>query len=66
MQKRVFTAALLLTGLCTASCTTNEHHSPDGQTPPSMGDYNNACNPHSQQQIGSHLPRKDLSNGSKV
>jgi hypothetical protein len=63
MRKRLLLPAILLAGLFAGSCT-NVHHSPGGlsqdQTPPSMGDYNNPCNPHSHSRLGSQLPRKDL------
>lgn len=63
MRKILLLLAMVPASLLAGACT-NVHHSPsdphDGQAPPSVGDYNNACNPHSHNRLGSRLPRKDL------
>jgi hypothetical protein len=58
--KQLILIPVFLAGLLMGGCATGEHHSSDDQSPPSMGDFNNACNPHSHNQLGAHLPRKDL------
>jgi hypothetical protein len=54
---RLLLGVTLAGGALFAGCAKDEHHTPDGQTPPSMGDYNNGCNPKSKNHVGSHLPK---------
>jgi hypothetical protein len=58
--RRLLPASFVLAAVLTAGCSTGEHHSSEDQTPPSMGDYNNPCNPHSKSHLGQNLPKKDL------